>query len=209
MTLTGSNFAASVGQATSTPLPTILNGVRVRVNNLQAPVYYVSSTQINVQLPYEIPAGQATAVVEVNGASSAPASFTVVPAAPGIFAYGDNRAVVQNVDAQGGVTLNTSDNPIKAGGVIIAYLTGQGPLDNPVTTGAVASGALASATSPYTVTIGGKQAQAVFLGMTPGFIALAQANIVVPADLATSDYPIVVTVGGVASNGPVISVAAN
>jgi uncharacterized protein (TIGR03437 family) len=206
MTLVGSNFAASEAQATF-PLPTILGGVRVRVNNSVVPVYYVSPGQINVQLPYEVRTGQTSAVVEVNGTDSLPLAFQVIPAAPGIFMFGNNRAVVQNADAQGGVTLNTANNPIQAGGVILVYFTGQGPLDNPIATGGLASGApLSRVTAAASVTIGGKPAQALFLGMTPGYVALAQGNIVVPGDLPTGDYPVVITIDGVQSNGPVISV---
>ena len=208
MTLTGSNFASATATATTVPLPTSLGGIRVLVNNAEVPVYFVNATQINVQLPYATPLGQATAIVEANGVNSAPVNFQVVTAAPGIFVYGNNRAVVQNVDAQGGVTLNTSDNPIVAGGVILVYFTGQGPLDNPIATGGPASQTVLSRViSSASVSIGGKPAAAAFLGMSPGFIALAQGNIVVPADLPSGDYPVVITLDGVESNGPVINVA--
>jgi uncharacterized protein (TIGR03437 family) len=38
-----------------------------------------------------------------------------------------------------------------------------------------------------------------FLGLTPGTVGLAQANLIVPA-LGPGAYPVVVTIGGVASN---------
>lgn len=206
MTLAGSNLAPAVAQAAEVPLPTTLGGVRVRVNNVFAPLTYVSPTQINAQLPYEIPAGQASVIVEVNGASHS-ALFQVIGAAPGIFVYGNNRAVAQNVDAAGGVTLNTADNPIVAGGIVLVYFTGQGRLDNAVPTGGVASASpLSRVASSASVTIGGRTAQVPFLGMTPGFVALTQGNLLVPDDLPTGDYPIVITIDGVESNGPVIGV---
>jgi adhesin/invasin len=209
MTLGGQNLAKAVATANAVPFPTTLGGVRVRVNNTFVPLLYVSSIQVNVQLPYEIPAGQATAVIEVDGTSSASFPFQVTATGPGIFVFGNNRAVVQNVDASGAVTLNTSDDPVKAGGIIIAYLTGQGPLDNPLATNALApSSPLSRATSTYSATIGTRPAAVAFLGMTPGFVALAQANITVPDDLPTGDYPLVISVGGVDSNGPLISVVA-
>jgi uncharacterized protein (TIGR03437 family) len=57
-----------------------------------------------------------------------------------------------------------------------------------------------------TVTIGGQAANLIYTGLTPGSIALAQANVYVP-DLPAGDYPVVITVGTAVSNGPVITVA--
>jgi uncharacterized protein (TIGR03437 family) len=57
-----------------------------------------------------------------------------------------------------------------------------------------------------TVTIGGQPANALFVGLTPGSISLAQANVVVP-DLPSGDYPVLISIGGVVSNNPVITVA--
>jgi uncharacterized protein (TIGR03437 family) len=104
-------------------------------------------------------------------------------------------------------TLNTQANPAPAGSAITIYFTGIGPLDNPVPTGSPAplDGPLSRATLPVIVTIGGQRATLAYAGLTPGSIALAQANVVVP-DLAPGDYPVVVTVGSFVSNGPAISV---
>jgi uncharacterized protein (TIGR03437 family) len=45
-----------------------------------------------------------------------------------------------------------------------------------------------------------------YLGLTPGFVGLYQADFQVPS-VATGDYPVVITVNGVSSNGPVMSIA--
>ena len=55
-------------------------------------------------------------------------------------------------------------------------------------------------------TIAGQNAPVQFIGLTPGGIALAQANITVPS-LAAGDYPLVITVGGAASNAPLVAVS--
>ena len=70
-------------------------------------------------------------VVTVNGVSSLAATVSVVDAAPGIFQFGNKRAVVQNDD----YTVNNTDNPAKAGSYVVAYLTGTGRVDNAVATG--------------------------------------------------------------------------
>ena len=61
---------------------------------------------------------------------------------------------------------------------------------------------------PYatnSVSIGGVAAYVYFLGLTPTFEGLYQANAQVPA-LAAGDYAVVATVGGVSSNGPLLSI---
>jgi uncharacterized protein (TIGR03437 family) len=176
----------------------------VSIDGKNIPLFYVSATQVNAQIPYELGPSTPVLRVTVNGVSSAPGSLEILPAAPGIFLVG-NRAAVTNADNN----LNTAANPATAGSTITIYFTGIGPLDNPVPTGAPAplSGPLSRATLPVTVTIGGQRAAVAYVGLTPGSIALAQANVVVP-NLPSGDYPVVITIGGFDSNGPAISVAA-
>jgi uncharacterized protein (TIGR03437 family) len=89
---------------------------------------------------------------------------------------------------------------------VIAYLTGPGPVSPGVATGSVASAApLSMVSAPYSVTVGGIQAEVSYFGLTPGFVGLYQANLRVPT-VGAGDYPIVATVAGAASNGPLISI---
>ena len=203
--------AATNTTASVVPLPTTLGGYRILVNGAPIPMYLVYSlqpgTQLNAQLPYEIPVGTAQVVVEANGVASAQFPFAVQAGAPGIFVFGDNRAVAQNVQPDGSLIVNTVDVPVPAGDYIIAYLTGQGALDNPVPSGNIKTGATLSIPKlSYSATLGGKPVTVAFLGMTPGQISLAQANILIPADTLPGTYPLVITIGTAPSNGPQISV---
>ena len=121
---------------------------------------------------------------------------------------GPDRAIVQNLPD---FSLNTPDNPIPAGGIVVVYLIGIGDVTNPVPTGQSAplGGPLSEAANPFSATIGGQDAAVLFLGLTPGAVALAQANITVPPDLPTGDYLVIITVGGVPSNALLISVVNN
>ncbi len=208
LTIGGTAMAAARVDATSLPLPLQLGTVKVRVNGRQIPMLVALATQINTQLPYDTPLGTATLTVESEGVVSAPFSFTVQATAPGIFQFGVDRAVAQNVADDGSLSVNTADNPIQPGKSLVVYFTGQGALDNPVETGAAAGASpLSRPRAESSVTVGGIPAVVDFLGMTPGQVSLGQANIRVPAELtAAGDYPVVITIGGQASPGRVITV---
>jgi uncharacterized protein (TIGR03437 family) len=204
ISIVGTNLASTTVGASSTPLPTTLGGVSALVNGMLAPLFLVSPTQINAQLPYEISPGSATLVVTVNGSSSAPMSFLVATAAPGIMMYGANRAVALNQDA----TLNGSDHPALVGSGITVFLTGQGPVDSPVASGAASpEDPLAGASLPVTASIGGQPADLLFAGLAPGGVGLFQVSVRIPA-LASGDFPLIVTIGGAPSNPVLIAVLA-
>ena len=118
----GSNFTGTgLDAIASLPLPSSLGGVSVLVNGVAAPVLYANSDQINFQIPWETKTGSATVAVSINGLASSQVNVTVQAAAPGLFVQG-SHAVVQNSD----FSLNSSSNPAKVGGTILAYLTGAG-----------------------------------------------------------------------------------
>ena len=199
----GSNFTgAGLDAIASLPLPASLGGVSVLVNGVAARVLYASSDQINFQIPWETKTGSATVAVSVNGLASAQVNVTVEAAAPGLFVQG-SHAVVQNSD----FSLNSSSNPAKVGGTILAYLTGAGAVSNqPVDGAAAGSSPLSQVTSTVTATIGGQTAEVSFAGLAPEFVGLWQVNIVVPSGLTTGSFPLTVTVGGQASNSANVSV---
>ena len=77
-TLFGSNLAASTVTAAGVPLPVQLGGAPVTVNGAPAPLIYVSSGQINFQVPFEIAAqSPASVVVTVNGTASPAQSIDI------------------------------------------------------------------------------------------------------------------------------------
>lgn len=202
-TIFGSDLASGSGSATEFPLPTALEGASVSVGGVAAPILYASASQINFQVPSSTAAGDVDVVVNGPGGASASFTFTVTAEAPAIYQYGVNRAVAQNADG----TLNSDSAPAASGSVITVYLTGQGAVGNPVNDGeATPLSPLSSATATATATIGALNAPVQFLGLTPDFAGLAQANIQVPV-LPSGDYPLVLTVGGLLSASAVISVS--
>ena len=207
----GFNLAAGNNVAEQVPLPLSLGGVRLFVGGRQAPLFYAGFGQINSQVPFEtVPARRTEVIASVNGQFTVPQGVTVAAARPGIFAMpattGPPRAIAQNQD----LSLNSPSNPAARGDAVVLYLTGTGAVDPSVVTGdgAPSEEPLARATLPASATIGGKPAEILFLGLSPGFVGLTQANLIVPADAPIgADVPVVITVGGQPSNSMVIAVS--
>jgi uncharacterized protein (TIGR03437 family) len=198
----GYNLAPSVASAQSVPLPTSLEGTSIRVNGVPSPIYYVSPTQVNAQIPFEVATGPATVIVSVGLNVLPSLALTIQPSAPGLFMLGQNRALVQNQDG----STNGPDHPATPGSIVTAYLTGQGALDLPVPSGSAAPpDPLIGAALRVTAMIGGQNANVTFAGMTPGLVGVFQVNLRIPV-LAPGDYPLAVEVGSAISNAALITV---
>jgi len=204
ITLFGSALAPDTAVTPSAPLPLSLADVAVTINGIPAPVLYVSEHQVNAQVPYGIPPGPATVVVRVTGVLSAPFPITVQPAAPGVFMNAQGRAAVLNADG----SANAPANPAVVGTIASLFFTGQGPVDQPEDDGdAPDVGSTVSATLPASATIGGIPAEVHFVGLAPLYPGLAQMNLQIPP-LASGTYPVIVEIGGVASNAAQLTVIA-
>jgi uncharacterized protein (TIGR03437 family) len=202
-TIFGSNFIGS-GQSAiaSLPLPDGLGGVSVSVNGQAAPLLYLSTDQINFQIPWETVTGSAKITVSSSAFASGTVDVSVLAAAPGLFFQG-SHAIVQNSD----FSLNSSSDPAKVGDTILAYLTGAGAVSPAVADGQPAgSNPLSLVTPTVTATIDSVAAQVSFAGLAPDFVGLWQVNVVVPAGLSQGDFPLIISVGGQASNAANVSV---
>ncbi len=192
----GTNLTSTTAQANSYPLPVTLAGVTVDVGGKQAPLYYAGPTQINFQVPVDIPANLQTLTVNTPAGPVSAGTLGVQATAPGVF-------LVANQSGSG----NASATPAASGSTVIAYVTGIGPVDNPVPTGAAAPTAtLSRATAPVTVTVNGITATVSFAGLAPGFAGLGQLNIVVPSALTPGSYPLIINIGGVAASTVMLAV---
>ncbi len=177
--------------------------VKVTVDGKDAPVLFKNSTQVNSQLPFDVSTNRAVSLsLTRDGVASNSSILYIRDAAPGIFTFPDNRAVVQNQD----YSVNSPTNPARSGDIVTVYLTGAGAVSPAVPTGGLAlPNPLSLVNSPYSFAIGGFRAAVSYFGLTPGFVGLYQANVTVPS-IAPGSYSIVSTVAGVDSNGPLISI---
>ena len=177
----------------------------VWIDGVRAPLLFVSEAQINAQVPFEVPVGPATLVVETGGLRSAPVEFEVAATAPGILTFpGSDRAVAQHA-ASG--DLVGSQNPAVPGRYITVYLTGQGLLDHSVPTGGPApADPLSRPLAKVLATVGGKPADIYFAGLTPGYVGLLQVNLLIP-DLPNGEQPLEITIGELLANRALLPVA--
>lgn len=193
----GSQLSPSTQSASSVPLPLSMSGVEVLVNGVVAPLYYVSSTQLNIQIPYETPMNSSVVVsVNTNGQLTTQ-SFQVSAVAPGIFTS-SSGALVPTATAA-------------LGQEIAFYITGAGAVTPTIADGAApaSSTPLSSLPQPSqatTVTIGGTQATIDFIGIPSGLVGVVQINVTVPASLAAGPQPVIVTIGGVSSAPATITI---
>lgn len=151
--LFGTNLADTTVVAGSVPLPTELGGVRVKFNGNPAPLFFVSPSQINVQIPFDLAGFSASVAVEKNTPQgpivSAAAPVALSTGAPGVFtASGDGQGAGLIFHAD--FTPVTPDSPARPGETLVAFATGLGTVDPPV-----ANGAAAEFPASASVTVGG------------------------------------------------------
>lgn len=147
---------------------------QVLVNgNLNAMVFAATESQINFALPGNARIGSARVEVLRDGVKSPEAMFWVTESAPALF-------VAQNFDDG---KLNGVGQPVRAGRALVVYLTGNG----------------VDSRMAWEASIGGLKAEGLFLGGAPGFVGLAQANLIVPESIEAGEHTLRVTVSGVAS----------
>jgi uncharacterized protein (TIGR03437 family) len=214
----GINFGTATLSAANLPLPTTLNGVSVQIDGIPAPLFFVSPNQINFQFPWElVNQTLVTMTVTVNGTVGPALSVALSAAGPGIFALnspGTPQGIVQISNtaifaAPAGSISGVQTRPATRGVEFLTiYCTGLGDVNNRPASGAGASATTLSATKATpTATIGGVPATVSFSGLVPGFVGLYQVNAQVPANAPTgSAVPLIVTMGGIASNTVTIAV---
>jgi uncharacterized protein (TIGR03437 family) len=194
MSVFGTGLSSGSPQILSAvPLPvTSASGTSVTIDGIAAPLLYVSTTQINLQIPYEVAAGSALLVVK-SGGQSASIGFTISAAGPGIFVDYRNGNIVPGESAAVGSTIGF-------------YVTGAGLVTPMEATGNVPpAGTTPVPNLPVTVTIGGVTVTPVCVGIPIWSVGVLQINVTVPASLA-GYQAVVVDIGGVKSKPALLNV---
>ena len=139
--------------APTIPLPPQIGGTYMLVGQNMAPLYFISSTVMAVEIPFELTAPQqSAAIASVNGALSNVITVTVVPNQPGIAVRADGTAEAQHLDYS---LINTA-SPAKPNETVIIYLAGMGATNPSVASGVQTPGELVPSVASATVTIDGQ-----------------------------------------------------
>lgn len=208
----GSNLGPSNPVNWNGNFPTTLGGTSVTIDNKPAYLSYVSSTQVNVQVPDDTKVYQSVPVIVTVGTMSATSSVTLNSVAPSLILLGDGKhvaGIIIRSDGSGaygngtydiigppGNNLGFTTVPAKAGDSIQLYGVGFGPTTPAVPAGQSFSGA---APTNYTVTlmISNTPVATSFTGLSEA--GTYQFNLIVPTNLGTGDVSIVATVAGAAT----------
>ena len=189
-----------VNMATSTiPLPTALAGSCLSVNGVPVPLLFVSSQQINAQLPSSA-SGSSSLIIHTPGGVSNSFNFSVSATAPSVFMTGSAGPIssIATVVLADNGQLVTPTNPIHPKNTIVIYLTGMGATSPSVTDGLAApSSPLAQVVSSPAITLGGSGLQVQYAGLVPGEVGVYQINAYVPFGVPTgTSIPLVISQGG-------------
>ncbi|HVN06371.1 MAG TPA: protease pro-enzyme activation domain-containing protein [Bryobacteraceae bacterium] len=186
----GTNLASATTSTPGLPLPTMLAGTWVTINGIAAPLYYVSPTQLNIQIPYEVTAASGATLRVNNNGESVFYSFKVTATAPGIFTF-DNGAPVPFSTAARGQE-------------ITMYMTGAGAVSPTVATGSApaadtSASELPAPTGAVSLTVGGAAATINFIGIPTWSVGVVQINYTIPSSAPLGSQAVILSVGGVAS----------
>jgi uncharacterized protein (TIGR03437 family) len=210
----GKNLAASSTTWTGN-FPTSLGGASVTIDGKAAYLWFVSPTQINLQVPDDAATGSVPVVVTAaNGTVSS--TVTLAAFAPS-FSLLDSKHVTGIIlrtngsGAYGGGTydilgptggsLGYATVAAKAGDSVVLFAVGLGPTNPAVPAGQVYSSA-APTTNPVTVLINNVSVKPAFAGLSSA--GLYQINLTIPAGLGTGDVPLLAMVGGAQTQTTVV-----
>jgi uncharacterized protein (TIGR03437 family) len=213
----GSNLASGTALWNG-GFPMSLGGTSVTVDGKRAFLWYVSPTQINLQVPDDTVAGPVDVSV-TTASGTATSTVTLAAYGPSFSLLGDGKHVAAEIATPSGIgaygggtydlvgpsnTFSYNTRPVKAGETLVLYGVGFGPTTPHVPAGQAFSGA-APTTSPVTITIGGVSASVAFSGITEA--GLYQFNLTIPPGTGSGDQALAATVNGVQTPpGPVVSV---
>lgn len=207
----GSNLASSRAIAESVPVPRSLGGVRVTFNNIDAPLYFVSSQQINAQLPWAVlstgsTSGTVSMVVRRGENVSQAVPVQVGPVSPGIFSigYGVGQAIASNENgslaAPVGSIPGILSQPARIGSTIAVLGTGLGVVDPPGGDGQASLDTQRRTLVTPSVLIGGVESQVLFSGLDAQSPGVYRLTVVVPSVTPGDQVPIQIRLGGITSS---------
>ena len=201
----GQNLGPNPGVSWNADFPTTLGGTSVTINGKPAYLWYVSSSQINLQSPADTTTGPVLVVV-TTPAGSTTWDVTLSPVAPALLLLDGKHVtgIISRMDGSGvygggtydiigpaGTSLGYPTVPAKVGDIISLFAGGIGPTSPAVPPGQIYSGA-APISGFLSLKIGGTTVPALFAGLIGA--GLYQINFQLPIGLGVGDVPIQMSV---------------
>jgi len=183
----------------------------VTFNGIAASLLYTSATQVAAIVPYSLSGTPAQVTVTYLGQVSASYEIPVAASAPGIFTVNQlgwgHAAAINAMDG----TVNTAANPVKIGGYLSLYATGEGQTAPAGADGRIAGSTATGPVLSVRVTVGGMPAIVQYAGSAPRQVAgLMQVNVQIPIGVQPGGYvPVVLQVGDRSSSSAVWIAVAN
>ncbi len=205
ITLYGTGLAAANATATGSTYPTSLGNVSVTIDGIACPLQFVSGTQINLLVPYEVATNQtglANIQVTNNNVQSNIVQMYLTDGSPGAFSLNETGiGLASAVHATGpnAGQLITTANPVQPGEYISLFLSGLGTVTPAVTDGYAGSstnlsysdiynaGNLSVYFNDYDAGSTGNVGTIQYAGLAPFLVGLYQINVQVPSGLTAGD----------------------
>jgi uncharacterized protein (TIGR03437 family) len=218
----GSNLAADTRSWTSTDFngidaPTSLDKTTVTIAGQSAFIDYISPTQVNVQVPSNVPTGSQQLIATTAQGTSTAFNVTVNSAQPGLLAPssfnigGVQYAVAILSDGSYalpvGAIAGVNSRPASPGDVITLYGVGFGPVTPASPAGQLVQ-QLNSLSLPLLMSMGGIPAGPSYAGLAPNYAGLYQFNVTVPS-LPSGNATLTFSLGGTAGTQKLNIVVAN
>jgi uncharacterized protein (TIGR03437 family) len=180
------------------PMPRELAGVRVRVGDTDAPLYFVSRNQVNFVVPVGAQEGRQTVEVTSGGTVVGRGNVNIFNYYPGLAV--SDTATLQAIALNQNNAVNSQSQRARRGEVVQIYATGCGAT-NPASQDGVPASAAAPAVATVRVYISALEATVQYAGAQTQFPGICQVNAIVPNQaFVTGQVPVVITVNGVPSN---------
>ena len=200
----GTGMTTITAAASTIPLPTTLVGASLKVRDSldverAAPLFFVSPTQINYQIPPDTANGAATVTLTTSSGTTQLATLVVRATAPSLFslnATGSGAAAALDAFKY---TLGPFDAKQANGEPNILAVFGTG-------LGGDATDVSANVSGTVTTRLNGVIIPTLYAGTTPGLVGLNQFNLQLPANIPAGTYPLTITRSGVGSNSVTITI---
>jgi uncharacterized protein (TIGR03437 family) len=208
----GLGLATSAQAATSTPLPTTLAGTTLRVRDSrgrtrEAPLFFVSPTQVNYLIPPGTETGAATVMVTGADGRTSSGVMPILATAPGLFAansdgQGAAAALALRVTAGGESRYEPVVEFEPTARRFVPRPLDLGPNTDQVFLLLFGTGIrFRSAPSAVGVKIGGAGVPVLYAGAQGEYVGLDQVNVRLPRSLiGRGEVDVVLTVDGQAAN---------